>query len=343
MKNKSTCRRLSVCCVADFQSADRAECRSLTNMRYAVRSSRPLQAESLRYGRLKVCGTVLLAVVLLAGCHSAKPPAPAPMHVEEAQRAAAQAAKFSEEENWSAATQQWKLAADLYFLLNDRTNAAVALHNLGEAYREAGNWKPADGALWDAARINEELGRGKEWFRNYLALAQVAANAGNTNAAAERLEALSKRVGELDDPQLKGTFHNEIGLWRLEQGRFSEAGEALERAANYFKQVKDDYGTATVLANQAKLYERQGNYPAAMDGWQAALVQFDSLANPSGIAHALLGLGRTLLLADQDLPKAEDLLRRAVRNYQTLKKAKELAEAEALLAKCLKAEGKTGQ
>ena len=68
--------------------------------------------------------------------------------------------------------------------------------------------------------------------------------------------------------------------------------KAINDSAEVFKQVKDDYGTATVLANQAKLYERQGNYPAAMDGWQAALVQFDSLANPSGIAHALLGLGR---------------------------------------------------
>jgi len=286
---------------------------------------------------------VTLGLALVAGCRSAKPPPPAPMHVEEAQRAATQAAKFSEEENWPAATQQWKLAADLYFLLNDRTNAAVALHNLGEADRQTGNWKAADEALSDAARINEELGRRKEWFRNYLALAQVAANAGNTNAAAERLEALSKRVGEIGDSQLKGTFHNEIGLWRLEQRRFSEAAEALGRAGNYFSEAKDRYGAATVLANEAKLYERQGNYPAAMDGWQAALVQFEALAHPAGIAHSLVGLGRTLLVAGQDLPKAEDLLRRAVRNYQILKKPKELTEAQALLAKCLKAEGKTGQ
>jgi tetratricopeptide (TPR) repeat protein len=285
----------------------------------------------------------MAAAALAVGCRSAKPPPPVPVHVEEAQRAAAQAAKSSEEDNWPAAAQQWHLAANLYFLLNDRNNAAIALHNLGEAYRETGNWKAADEVFSDAARINEELGRRKEWFRNYLALAQVVANAGNTNAAAQRLEALSKRVGELDDPQLKGTFHNEIGLWRLEQRRFSEAAEALERASSYFKEAKDKYGTATVLANEAKLYERQGNYPAAMDGWQAALVEFETLANPAGITHSLAGLGRTLLLANQDLPKAEDLLRRAVRNCQTLKKTKELAEAQALLAKCLKAEGKTGQ
>ena len=252
-----------------------------------------------------------------------------------------QAAKLSEQANWAAAAKQWGLAADLYFLLNDRTNAAMALHNEGQAFREGGDFPSAESVLADAARINEELRRPKEWFRNYLALAQTAANAGETNALAERLEALSKRVAEIDDPSLKGTFHNEIGLSRLEQGRFPEATEAFERAGNYFTQAKDKLGTATIVAHRAKVYERQGNYPAAMDGWQAALKEFEMLANPTGIAHALAGLGRTLLLANQDLPQAESLLRRAVRNYQTLKKPKELQETQALLAKCLKAQGKT--
>jgi tetratricopeptide (TPR) repeat protein len=173
-------------------------------------------------------------------------------------------------------------------------------------------------------------------------LTQVAARAGETNAVAERLEALSRKVAEIDDPDLKGVFHNEVGLSRLEQRRFSDAAEAFDRANNYFTEANDRYGNATVRANQAKVYERQGNYPAAMDGWQAALGDFETLANPVGIAHSLMGLGRTLLLANQDLPRAEDLLRRAARNYRTLKKRKELDEAEALLAKCLKAQGKTG-
>jgi tetratricopeptide (TPR) repeat protein len=284
---------------------------------------------------------VFIAVALLAGCKSAKPPPPTPLHVEEAQRAAAQAAKSSEEANWAAAANQWKVAADLYFLLNDRTNAAIALHNLGQARRGGNDFSRAEEALVEAAKINEELGRQKEWFRNYLALAQVAANAGNTNAVAERLEALSRVVDKVEDAELKGTFHNEVGLWRLEQGRFSEAAEAVGRAGKYFREAKDRYGIATVMANEAKIYERQGNYPAAMDSWQVALGEFEKLANPTGIAHSLLGLGRTLLLANQDLPKAEDLLRRAARNFGTLNKPKELQEAQALLAKCLKAQGKT--
>jgi tetratricopeptide (TPR) repeat protein len=285
---------------------------------------------------------ILVGVALLAGCRSAKPPVVQPVHIEEAERAAQQAAKFSEQENWSAAARQWGAAADLYFLLNDRTNAAVALHNQGRAYRTADDLKSAEVALTDAAKINQELGRPKEWFRNYLALAQVAASAGETTAVVERLEALSRRVGEMDDPDLKGVFHNEVGLARLEQRRFSEAAEAFERAGNYFREAKDRYGAATVMANQAKVYERQQNYPAAMDAWQAALGDFETLANPLGIAHSLMGLGRTLLLASQDLPRSEDLLRRAARNYRTLNKPKELQEAEALLAKCLKAQGKNG-
>ena len=284
---------------------------------------------------------IAIAAVLITGCRSAKPPPPQPMHVEEAQRAVVEALKLTESENWSAAAKQWGLAADLYFLLNDRTNAAMSLHNEGQAYRQIADYKSAQAALAQAADINQELGRNKDWFRNNLALAQVAANASDTNALMHRLEALAGRVGEIDDPALKGTFHNEVGLWRLEQRRFPEATDAFQRAGNYFKEAKDKLGRATVIAHEAKVYEGQRNYPAAMDGWQAALGEFETLADPPGIAYALTGLGRTLLLANQDLPKAEGLLRRAVHNYRTLKKAKELNEAEALLAKCLKAQGKT--
>jgi tetratricopeptide (TPR) repeat protein len=283
----------------------------------------------------------LIAAALITGCRSAKPPPQKPMHVEEAQRAVAQAAKLSQSENWPAAAKQWGLAADLYFLLNDRTNAAMALHNEGQAYREVADYKSAETSLSEAAKINQELGKTKEWFRNYLALAQVAANATNTNALALRLEALAEHVTEIDDPALKGTFHNEIGLARLEQRRFSDANEAFQRAASYFKEARDKFGSATVIAHLAKVYEGQRNYPAAADGWVAALGEFETLANPVGITYALTGLGRTLLLANQDLPKSEELLRTAVRNYRKLKKTKELKETEALLAKCLKAQGKS--
>ncbi|HKQ39602.1 MAG TPA: hypothetical protein VJ063_16115 [Verrucomicrobiae bacterium] len=289
----------------------------------------------------KSVAIAIIAAAVFVGCRSAKPPpVPAP-HVEEAQRAAAQAAKFTEGENWPGAAKEWGVAADLYLLLNDRTNVAMALHNQGQAYREAGDYQSAEGVLTEAAKINQELESRKEWFRNYLALAQVAANANETNAIAQRLEALAGRIGEVDDAALKGTFHNEVGLWRLEQRRFSDATEAFKRAADYFAEAKNKLGSATVIAHQAKVYEGQRNYPAAMDNWQAALGEFETLANPAGIAYALTGLGRTLLLANQDLPKAEDLLRRAAKNYRTLKKGKELREAESLLAKCLKAQGKT--
>ena len=287
--------------------------------------------------------TFALALAVLAGCRSTKPPPAPPTPVSEAQRAAAQAAELSEAGNWPAAVHQWSEAADLYFLLNDRTNAAIALHNLGQAYRGADNLKAADEVLADAAKINEELKRHEQWFRNYLALAQTAAASTNTSSVAERLEALSRRVSEMDDPELKGLFHNELGLLRLEQGRFSDAADALQRAGTYFKSANDHDGVATVLANQARLYERQGNFPAAMDAWQAALGEFETLAHPLGITRSLAGLGRTLLLAQQDLPKAEDLLRRAARNFQTLKRPRELEETRALLAKCLKAQGKTGE
>jgi len=77
-----------------------------------------------------------------------------------------------------------------------------------------------------------------------------------------------------------------------------------------------------------------------MDAWHAALAEFQALADPPGVTRSVLGLGRTLLLANMDLPKAEQYLRQAVRNFQSLHNDAGLNEGLALLKKCLAAQGK---
>src|SRR5262245_33736039 len=155
---------------------------------------RPHKASSNRGWAMKnnVYALLLILLMLGAGCRSAKPPPPVPRDVLVAQRATTQAAKLSDEGNWTAAARQWETAADRYFLLNDRTNAAVALHNLGQARLELGDAKAAETTLNEALKINQQLHHDKEAFRNQIVLAQVAAEARETNLRVERLEALSK-------------------------------------------------------------------------------------------------------------------------------------------------------
>jgi len=135
-------------------------------------------------------------------------------------------------------------------------------------------------------------------------------------------------------------FHNELALWQQTRGDLEKAAETFQRAGEHFQAADDSLGVATVLANRAQLYERQQNYAAAIEKWRAALARFESQADPHGITRCLAGLGRSLLAAEKDLAAAEDLLRRAARNYRTLNSPKELRSALDLLEKCLRAQGK---
>jgi len=281
-----------------------------------------------------------MLVGILAGCRSAKPPQPQPRSITEATRSTAQAGKLMEARNWQSAATEWKKAVDEYFLVNDLTNAAVALHNLGQAERELTQYNEARKDLEQAAELNNRLRRKEEWFRNQIALLQLDSVSGHTNEPGARLQKLSAQLSEIRNASLSGTFLVEAGLFEQSQGQLSKAAETFQHAAREFEAVHDRFGTATVLANQAKLFEQQMNYPAAMDAWHAALAQFEALADPPGVTRSVQGLGRTLLLAKMDLANAEQYLRQAVRNFQSLHDEAGLIESLGLLKKCLTLQGK---
>ena len=279
---------------------------------------------------------------LLAGCSSRRPTSPIPGSVALAQRAAAQAAKLSESGSWTSAAMHWQVAADHYAALNDRSTEAISLHNLAQARKELGALDEAHQVLEQAARLNEELSRTNEWWRNQLALLQVEALLKQTQSLSIRFEKLIPRAGRLAEASMHGLFLNELGLWRQSEGHLEKAGESFHQAEQRFLAAKHEPGVATVLANRASLEQQRKNYPGAIASWRAALRRFEQLGDVRGVARALAGEGRALLSAQQDLPAAEDLLRRAARNYRTTKNSKELAATLEVLAECLTAQGKKG-
>ncbi len=272
-------------------------------------------------------------VLLQAGCASRKPPPAPPVPVSEARHAASEADKLSRQRNWTAAARQWQLAVDRFRLLNDRESEAVALHNLGYAQRQTGDLDAAEKFLREAAELNREHGHALDWWHNQIALLQVHALADDTNGLSARFEELTARLDEVQEAVLRGLFLNERGLWHKDAGRFQEAGQDFAAAEREFRAGGDAAGVATVHANQAELLEAQENLEAAIQRWQEALTEFEKLADPPGIARTLAGKGRALLAANRDLAQAEDLLRRAAQNYQTLGEKQKREETLELLLK----------
>ncbi len=301
------------------------------------------QFSIFNYHPFKASLIVLAISFLAAGCSSTKPPPPQPRSVAAAERSASQALRQSQAQNWVAAAREWKISVDNYALLNDQARQAIALHNLGQAESQTGELDQAHGDFEAAARLNEKLGRKEEWWRNQVALLELESQRNNPGALEERFKRLLPAFGEVKNPAVRGLFLNELGLFQAAHNEANKAGQTFQQARQEFQTAKDDFGLATVMANEALLAEAEKQYPVALQRWQAALGKFESVADPKGIAAALAGLGRSTLAIGQDLPKAEDYLRRAAHNFHTLKSSKKEAETLEMLAKALEQQGKKAE
>ena len=271
-----------------------------------------------------------LACAFLYGCSSAKPPKPVPAPVGLAEQTAGQAVKLSAAENWTAADTQWQKALDEYRLLNDRTNEAIALHNLAGAQRHAGKVSTAYELLESAAAINSALHRDQEWWRNQIALLQIEAQLQRTNELAQRFEKL-RPLAKASSTQ--ALFLNERGLWQTENADLDAAAADFREALRLFTIEKNESGVATVLANEALLLEKQNKFREAADKWQEALRRFERLADVHGSAAGLTGRGRSLLAAQPNLPEAKDVLQRGEHNFRLLHNETQAREVAELLKK----------
>ena len=284
--------------------------------------------------------TLVVGLPVLIGCSSAKPPPPPPAPIAAAQRSAEQGAKLTEAENWPAAVRAWQSAVDEYRLLNDRGNEALALHNLGQAKDRAGDFDGAHAMLEQAVLLHSALKLDQEWWKDQLALLQVEAKAERTNDLARRFDRLEKDSSKLPAGQLRALYLNERGLWLSRAGDFDKAAADFKAASQLFASTHDANGEAAVVSNEALLLERQNKPELAADKWNSALSRFQAMANPLGIAISMRGRGRTLLASGQNLTEAEDLLRRAARNFKTLRQEKEMPETVELLRRALEKNGK---
>lgn len=283
------------------------------------------------------------ALIVLTGCRSKPPPAPAPPAEQQALSLARQAAKLSESENWPSAARQWQKAADQYALLNNPVGEAIALHNLAQAEREMGQFEEAQRRLEQAASLNRENNQTNAWWRNQIALLQIEALTRNDSALESHFMNLITPAGTLPWPELRGLFYNELGQWQGRQKQYQPALNSLATAEQAFQKADYPRGLAAVLANRAQLHLDQANYTAALNEWRQALDIYEALALPEGVSRTLLGLGETLLAAGQDLSTAEEHLRHAVRNFRTLGDSKNQLTAQRLLLACLEAQDKGSQ
>lgn len=253
----------------------------------------------------------------IVGCAS-KPVPPAPPKAwEEAGRLSRQAALLQSNGDWNGAVVWWERAARQYQLLNDRTNLAMAWHNLGTVRRALGRTEDATADLERAAELNAVLGQTNAWWRNQIGLLQVANDAGSS-AAVETLSRLDQHPEHPVHGKLGAVLAQERARAWMASGRLPEALGEAERAAQAFEAVGDRAGKAAAHVTVAKILRRLERFADAARVWSAVLREFEALGDPRGVAVSLAGWGGSLAAEGRDAATALDLLKRAEGNYRRL-------------------------
>ncbi|MFI7576038.1 hypothetical protein [Micromonospora sp. NPDC049497] len=176
---------------------------------------------------------------------------------------------------------------------DDRPEIAGWAHNeLGVLRRRRGDPQGAATAL--SLAVAERGRRGTAQARMNLGL--VLLDLGQLDDAVEHLE-LSRRHRSGADRGGLALTDLGLGAARLRRGELETAHHHLVRAANTFRASGDARGYAAALANLVLVHGAMGEHLDAAQAWRAALREYESVADPTNHAVALLNAGATLLAA----------------------------------------------
>ncbi|MER7420581.1 tetratricopeptide repeat protein [Micromonospora peucetia] len=174
---------------------------------------------------------------------------------------------------------------------DDRPEIAGWAHNeLGVLRRRRHDPQGAATAL--SLAVAERGRRGTAQARMNLGL--VLLDLGQLDDAVEHLE-LSRRHRSGADRAGHALTDLGLGAARLARGELAVAHHHLVRAANAFRTLGDARGYAAALTNLVLVHAGLGEHLDAAQSWRAALREYDSVADPTNRAAALLNAGAALL------------------------------------------------
>ncbi|MEU7998368.1 tetratricopeptide repeat protein [Micromonospora sp. NPDC049060] len=174
---------------------------------------------------------------------------------------------------------------------DDRPEIAGWAHNeLGVLRRRRGDPQAAATAL--SLAVAERGRRGTAQARMNLGL--VLLDMGQFDDAVEHLE-LSRRHRSAADRAGHALTDLGLGAARLSRGELEVAHRHLVRAANAFRALGDARGYAAALTNLVLVHAGLGEHLDAAQSWRAALREYESVADPTNRAAALLNAGAALL------------------------------------------------
>ncbi|MBP7593247.1 MAG: tetratricopeptide repeat protein [Chloroflexi bacterium] len=209
--------------------------------------------------------------------------------------------------------QAWRWAAD-HALWEEM---AAALPVLSRFHQMAGLFAEAVTALSAALDALPEMGE-TTVFRTQLHL-KVAHFRGQQGQYAQAIAAAEAALALAEaqaDSTLQAQAEASIGEWRRHQGRFEEAAKWLKTAVSHF-QATPSPELATAHNEIGFTHMGRGQYPAARQAFEQALLLFEELGDQSGTAVTLGNLGYVSQVQSR-YDDARDYLQRALAMAQAI-------------------------
>jgi tetratricopeptide (TPR) repeat protein len=197
-------------------------------------------------------------------------------------------------------------AANLVHTIGDKDNEAVALGNLGNAYRLLGDSDKAMELYEQALVISRQCGNPRVESATLGNIGIICKSKGDFKKAVGFFEQQLKISREIGSRRGESVAIEGLALTYKEMGELLKSNELHNQALVICREIGDRRGEANVLGNLGVNYKNLGDLGKAVEFQEKKLAIVRDIGDRRGEASAIGNLG-TISLQTGELPKAINL------------------------------------
>ena len=221
----------------------------------------------------------------------------------EADRLLQQGIQQAQSSQFEAALQSWQQALTIYREIKNRQGEGWALGNLGEAYRNLGDYAKAIEYLQQSLAITRET-------KDRLGEGNALGNLGNAYSSlgdyAKAIDYQQQHLAiarEIKDRLGEGNALGSLGNAYSSLGDYAKAIDYLQQTLAIAREIKDRYSEAAALGNLGIAYYSLGDYTKVIEYTQQTLAIAKGIKDRLSEGNALGNLGAAYYSLG-DYPKA---------------------------------------
>jgi serine/threonine protein kinase/tetratricopeptide (TPR) repeat protein len=222
--------------------------------------------------------------------------------------------------------------------IGDQRGIARELGNLGVVSAAQGQLGQAETFHRSSLVVYRDIGYQVGVSGEEGNLGEVLRAQGRLREAMVQYQDSLARARDVGNAELEALDLNDIGDVFADQGDLAEATRQYDRALKIFRDIDEKVYQAETLAALGRIRTEQGDTVAARALYEQALAMQKPLGVKGDLAQTQLAMAELLCEINQT-PEAANLLRLALAEFQTEKKASDEIRARAILARALLLQG----